>query len=236
MSGLKIEYLRVRNGTFEVTVPRLDVNPGQIVSLVGRSGSGKTTLLNAVAGFLTPLQGTVNFAGVDLTPLPPERRRMAMVFQKGALFPHLTVSQNVEYGLAIQRIAKPERQRQARDWLGKLDIEALHARYPDEISVGQAQRVGMARALAVRFPVLLLDEPFSALDPATRGALRRRLRELVTEAKVCALLVSHFIEDLQELADHAVCLSDGKVMWAGDPKGMDFADPKLRQALFGGLG
>ena len=94
----------------------------------------------------------------------------------------------------------------------------------------------MARALAVRFPVLLLDEPFSALDPATRGALRRRLRELVTEAKVCALLVSHFVEDLQELADHAVCLSEGKVMWAGDPKGMDFADPKLRQALFGGPG
>jgi ABC-type Fe3+/spermidine/putrescine transport system ATPase subunit len=233
MSTLKVEYLRARVGTFEVTMPRLDVAPGQIVCLVGKSGSGKTTLLNAIAGFLPTSAGSVAFGSEDLTPLAPEKRRMAMVFQKGALFPHLTVSQNVEYGLAVQRVAKAERERQAREWLDKLEIGELGARYPHEISVGQAQRVGIARALAVRFPVLLLDEPFSALDPSTRASLRLKLRQLVTESKTCALLVSHFPEDLKEIADHAVCLSDGKVMWAGDPKGMNFDDPKLRQLLFG---
>jgi putative spermidine/putrescine transport system ATP-binding protein len=233
MSGLRVEYLRARVGEFEVTVPRLDVAPGEIVCLLGRSGSGKTTFLNAVAGFLPALQGTIQFDGKDLTGLPPEQRRMAMVFQKGALFPHLTVSRNVEYGLAIQGVSKAERQRRAREWLEKLEIGELHARYPHEVSVGQAQRVGIARALAVRFPVLLLDEPFSALDPSTRGALRGKLRELVTESKACAVLVSHFAEDLEEISDQAVCLSAGKVMWAGDPKGMNFDDPKLRATLFG---
>lgn len=235
MSTLRVEYLRARVGRFEVTVPRLDLAPGTITCLLGRSGSGKTTLLNAMTGFITPAQGTVTFGESDLTPLLPEKRRMAMVFQRGALFPHLTVSENVEYGLALQKMAKPERRKQAKEWLERFEIGELHARYPHEVSVGQAQRVGIARALAVRFPVLLLDEPFSALDPSTRSSLRKKLRELVTESKTCTLLVSHFVEDLKDLADQAICLSEGKVMWAADPKSMNFEDPKLRQALFGDL-
>ncbi len=227
MSGLRVEYLRSRVGTFEVTVPRLDVAPGQICCLIGKSGSGKSTLLNTVAGFVDALQGTVSFNGEDLTGVPPEKRRMAMIFQKGALFPHLTVAGNVEYGLAVQKIAKPERREKAQRWLERLQIPELSGRYPHEISVGQAQRVGIARALAVGFPVLLLDEPFSALDTGTAGSLRKLLREVVTEAQVCALLVTHHIDDIKELADFAVSLSGGKVMWAGDPKVMD-----LSKALF----
>jgi putative spermidine/putrescine transport system ATP-binding protein len=233
MTGLRLEYLRAKLGEFEVTVPRLDVEPGQIVCLIGKSGAGKTTLLNAAAGFLPLAQGTVSFGGRDLTTSPPEKRRMAMVFQKGALFPHLTVSENVEYGLRLQRVPVAERRSQASAWLTRFEIGDLGARFPHEISVGQAQRVGIARALAVRFPVLLLDEPFSALDPSTRATLRRELRAAVTETKSCALLVTHFAEDLAELADQAVCLSAGKVLWAGDPKTMDLEDPRLRQALFG---
>ncbi len=235
MSALKVEYLRARVGGFEVTVPKLELEPGTITCLLGRSGSGKTTLLNAMTGFITPSQGTVTYGALDLTPLPPEKRRMAMVFQRGALFPHLTVSENVEYGLMIQKVSKTERRKQAKDWLERLEIGELSARYPHEVSVGQAQRVGIARALAVRFPVLLLDEPFSALDPSTRASLRQKLRDLVTESKTCTLLVSHFIEDLKELADQAISLSEGKVMWAADPRGMNLDDPKLRETLFGTL-
>jgi putative spermidine/putrescine transport system ATP-binding protein len=227
MIGLRAEYLRARVGGFEVTVPRLDVGPGQICCLIGKSGSGKTTLLNAVAGFIDLLQGTVSLNGADLTPLAPEKRRMAMVFQKGALFPHLTVAGNVEYGLAIQRVPKAERRQRALAWLERLEIGELHARYPNEISVGQAQRVGLARALAVNFPVLLLDEPFSALDPGTRGVVRKCVRDVVNETKACAVLVTHSVEDIRELGDQAICLSAGKVMWAGDPKAMD-----LSHALF----
>ncbi len=229
MSALKVENLRVRSGTFEVSLPRMEVRPGRIACLVGRSGAGKSTLLNTIAGFLKPFQGTVSLGSQDLTPLPAEKRKAAMVFQRGALFPHLTVLDNVAYGLKLQgKDLKP-----AMEWLEKLQIDELSARRPQDISVGQAQRVGLARALAVGFPILLLDEPFASLDPSTRAVLRRVLADAVREQNICTVLVTHFEEDLKELADEVFCLSEGKLLWAGDPKGMNFSDPKFRAALFG---
>jgi len=229
MSALKIENLRVRSGGFEASLPRLEVQPGRFACLVGKSGAGKTTLLNAIGGFLSPLQGTISLGTEELTPLPAEKRRAAMVFQRGALFPHLTVLENVAYGLRLQGRAAEE----ARPWLEKFQIAELASRKPHQISVGQAQRVGIARALAVNFPILLLDEPFASLDPATATALRRVLGETVRQRKICAVLVTHFEEDLKELADEVYCISAGKLLWAGDPKGLNFSDPSLRKSLFG---
>ncbi len=185
---------------------------------MGKSGSGKSTLLNAVAGFLPVQQGKILFGEKDLTPLPPEKRRIAQLFQRPALFPHLNVIQNVEFAPRLQGVAKAPRREAAQKWLERLGISELAEREIAQISEGQAQRVALARALAAGFPLLGLDEPFSALDVVTRESLRMLVRKLVTESQISALMVTHHPEDAVAIADRIVVLESGKVEWEGTPE------------------
>lgn len=225
MSELRLMHVEAKVGSFTVSLPELSVREGELVCLMGKSGSGKTTLLNAIAGFSPDANGSISWNGQPLAQLPPEKRRMAFVFQRAALFPHLTVLRNVEFGLSVQRIPSEARKVRAGEWLKRLGIADLAERFPNQISEGQSQRVSIARALAPGFPLLLLDEPFSALDVATRAQMRELLRELVKEAKIAAVMVTHHPEDALAIADKIVVLEEGKVIWSGKPR--DAQNPYL---------
>lgn len=207
--SLRIQNLEVTVGTFQVRIAELDVASGELICLMGRSGSGKSTLLSAISGF-TPCRGTIEINGVDVSNLPPERRRIALAFQRSALFTHLSVQGNVEFGLRIQGVSKEDAKVRAKAWLERLSIGDLADRRPSQISEGQAQRVALARALVVGFPVLLLDEPFSALDEETRATLREELRGLVRETSTSAILVTHFADDAA-VADSRYVVEQGVV-------------------------
>lgn len=210
MANLKVSNLTAVVGSFVLNIPSLEIGAGKIVAVMGESGSGKSTLLNCLAGFLPIRSGSVVVGDKELTGLPPEKRKMALVFQRPSLFPHLNVRENVEFALRLQGV--PERASRARTWLRRLNIGELEERRYDEISEGQAQRVSLARALASEFPVLLLDEPFSALDEKTRLDLRKTLREIVTESGVAALLVTHHPEDARAIADQIITLDRGGIV------------------------
>ncbi len=218
MKGLSVENLVVRRGSFVVTVDRLEVPSGQVVALVGKSGSGKSTVLECLGGFLPMERGSIIVDGRTLESQPPEKRRIALVFQRNALFPHLSVGGNVEFGLRVQGMEKKARQTLAREWLGKVGLQGMEDRPISAISEGQAQRVALARALAVGFPLLLLDEPFSALDADSRKSAGELLRNLVDETKVAALFVSHHREDVLQVADRVVMQDSGKLVWSGSVK------------------
>lgn len=216
---LEIRDLLVRCGSFCLTVPELVVSPGEIVTVFGPSGCGKTTLLNAIAGFVECERGTISLGPRRLEALPAEYRKTAMVFQRSALFSHLSLRENIEFGLKIQKVPRRVRQAEAESWLERIGLSGLGHRAYDQISEGQAQRVALARALAPGFPVLLLDEPFSALDDSTRGELRKLLKKFVEEKSVRAVLVTHQAEDARALSRRSLRLEGGRVMPGSDPSG-----------------
>jgi ABC-type Fe3+/spermidine/putrescine transport system ATPase subunit len=212
MTGLILDCLRIRRGAFVVETGRLEVAPGNILGVVGRSGSGKSTLLEAVAGFVPLEAGQISVKGVRVDTLPPEKRKTALVFQRSALLPHWTLEENLSLGLRINGTGRDARLSTAKEWLARVGLADFGGRFPHQISEGQAQRVALARALVVQFPVLLLDEPFSALDPETRAELRPLVARLVKETGVAALFVSHHRDDLDALADKVVAQTDGKIV------------------------
>ena len=197
------------------------VEPGELVALLGPSGSGKTTLLRIIGGLETPDAGRVFLDGVDATAQPAQRRRVGFVFQHYALFRHLTIFENVAFGLRVQpRATRPpeaEIRRQVHDLLQLVQLDGLASRYPSQLSGGQRQRVALARALAVRPKVLLLDEPFGALDAKVRKDLRRWLLRLHDELQVTSLFVTHDQEEALELADRVVIMNHGRVEQVGTP-------------------
>lgn len=209
---LELENIVVIKGDFRCELPEWKIGPGELALLIGKSGSGKTTLLNAIAGFNPLEQGTIRFDGRELQNLRPEKRRVAIAFQRAALFPHLSVFQNVEFGLKIQGLSASERRPRVESWLEKLGVSELADRLPHQISEGQSQRVALARAFITGFPVLLLDEPFSALDAELRVELGNVLRDLVNESRVCALMVTHHPEEMAKLADRKLVLDSGRVV------------------------
>lgn len=203
---LVIQNLKVRRGGFQLEVPHLSLAEGEILGVSGASGSGKSTLLEAVAGFLPVEQGDILIDGKNLLPLPPEKRRIAMVFQKSYLFSNLTVLENVAFSYRVKGMARKERELKAMQWLERLAVSSLAGRRIHEISGGQAQRVALARALATQFPVLLLDEPFSALDADLRADIRILVSRLVVEEKIACVLVSH---DPKDFPGRSVQVADG---------------------------
>jgi ABC-type Fe3+/spermidine/putrescine transport system ATPase subunit len=213
MSLVVSNFVAVRE-KFEVMLGSLEVSSGKILCLVGPSGSGKSTLLDALAGFV-PSRGSIVVNGQPVQTFPPERRRMGRVFQSGALFPHLTVRGNIEFGLKRQAFSPTAREEKVSYWLSRLGIEGLQKRYPHQLSGGQAQRVALARALIVDFPVLLLDEPFASLDLLLRRDLRGLVRELITETGVSAVLVTHEAQDITALSDQVAVLGEGRVIQRG---------------------
>ena len=197
----------------------LDVNDGELIALLGPSGSGKTTLLRVIAGLEVPQAGKIFFGNDDATAMPVQKRRIGFVFQNFALFKHLSVRDNVAYGLRVlprsERPSKAEIGRRVRDLLNAVQLPEMGDRYPHQLSGGQQQRVALARALAVEPRVLLLDEPFGALDANVRKELRRWLRELHRKTGYTTVFVTHDQEEALELADRVAILNLGRVEQIG---------------------
>jgi ABC-type Fe3+/spermidine/putrescine transport system ATPase subunit len=198
----------------------LAVDRGEVLALLGPSGSGKTTALRLIAGFETPNRGRIQVDGEDVTPLPPERRRFGMVFQHYALFPHLTVGENVAFGLASRKPApgREETARRVAEALTLVELPGYENRRPGEISGGQQQRVALARALAPEPRVLLLDEPLSNLDPTLRERTRRELRRAILRVGITTVLVTHEQEEAFHLGDRVAVLQGGVLHQVGKPE------------------
>jgi NitT/TauT family transport system ATP-binding protein len=182
----------------------LEVARGEFVCLLGPSGCGKSTLLNAVAGFSLPSAGSITVEGSPITEPGPDR---GMVFQEYALFPWMTVEQNIAFGLQIKKVAKPAIRARVDELLGLLNLQDFRKRYPKDLSGGMRQRVAIARVLAIDSPILLMDEPFGALDALTRRTLQDELLRLWLELKKTVLFVTHSIEEALYLADRTVVMT-----------------------------
>ena len=200
----------------------LEVQTGELVALLGPSGSGKTTLLRIIAGLEVPDGGTIHFHGEDATTRSVQDRRVGFVFQHYALFRHMTVFENIAFGLRVMqrrvRPSKPEIRQRVHRLLELVQLDWLADRYPAQLSGGQRQRVALARALAVEPKVLLLDEPFGALDAKVRQELRRWLRRLHGEINVTGVLVTHDQEEALEVADRVVVMNAGRIEQVGTPE------------------
>jgi sulfate transport system ATP-binding protein len=200
----------------------LHVNPGELVALLGPSGSGKTTLLRVIAGLETPTAGGVLFEGEDATTRHVRERRVGFVFQHYALFRHMTVFENVAFGLRVRprrmRPSRAEIHQRVSELLRLVQLEGFARRYPSQLSGGQRQRVALARALAVEPKVLLLDEPFGALDAKVRQELRRWLRRLHEEIHVTSVFVTHDQDEALEVADRVVVMNAGRIEQVGTPE------------------
>ncbi|MGE0005062.1 MAG: ABC transporter ATP-binding protein [Parvibaculaceae bacterium] len=189
----------------------LDVAPESYTVLLGPSGSGKTTLLSILGGFLRPSAGRVLIGGEDCTGMPPARRPTTTVFQDYALFPHMTVGGNVGFGLRMRGVARPERDRRARDVLALVGLAEAAAKKPHQLSGGQRQRVALARALVVEPSVLLLDEPLGALDLKLRRQMQDELKSIQKRVGTAFVHVTHDQEEAMALADHCVVMNHGRI-------------------------
>ena len=205
-------------GTPAVSDVSFQAPSGAITTLLGPSGAGKSTLLRLIAGLELPDSGSVRIEGVDCTHLPAQKRGIGVVFQSYALFKHMTVRQNIAFGLETRRQPRAEVEARVDEMLRLIQLEDLGKRYPGQLSGGQRQRVAFARALAIRPKLLLLDEPFGALDSRVRVELREWLHSLHSQTGVTTLLVTHDQEEALELSQHVVVLSEGRVAQAGPPE------------------
>ncbi|MFI5229717.1 MAG: ATP-binding cassette domain-containing protein [Gemmatimonadales bacterium] len=202
--------MSARNGAFELSNITFEIPQGGYGVVIGPAGAGKTTLLETIAGVVRATSGRVLLGGEDLTSAPPERRRIGIVYQHAYLFPHLTARRNVEYGAADSPVVD--------DLCERFGVDALAGRSVDSLSGGERQLVAIARALARRPEVLLLDEPFSALDPRTRNVARRILRTVYFERRFTVLQVTHDFAEAGLLGDVAIVLDKGRVVQTGDPE------------------
>jgi sulfate transport system ATP-binding protein len=196
----------------------IEVRDGSLTALLGPSGGGKSTLLRVIAGLEQPDAGRVLIAGEDATSTPPQRRNVGFVFQHYAAFKHMTVRKNVAFGLTIRKRPKDEIDGRVAELLKLVHLEGFADRYPSQLSGGQRQRMALARALAVQPRVLLLDEPFGALDATVRKELRTWLRRLHDEVHVTTVFVTHDQEEAMEVAEQIVVLNDGLIEQVGSPR------------------
>jgi sulfate transport system ATP-binding protein len=196
----------------------LEIPSGSLTALLGPSGSGKSTLLRVIAGLEAPDTGNVVIDDVDATGLPPQKRGIGFVFQHYAAFKHMTVFQNVAFGLSVRKRPKAEIEERVNELLGIVGLAGYAKRYPSQLSGGQRQRMALARALAVEPSVLLLDEPFGALDAKVRAELRSWLRRLHDEVHVTTVLVTHDQEEAMEVADLIAVMNEGRIEQVGAPR------------------
>ncbi|WP_447643744.1 sulfate/molybdate ABC transporter ATP-binding protein [Nocardioides zeae] len=212
----------------------VSIPTGRLTALLGPSGGGKSTLLRIVAGLEVADGGTVEIEGTDATALPPQRRNVGFVFQHYAAFKHMTVAKNVAFGLEIRKRPKAEVQAKMRELLELVHLEQFADRLPSQLSGGQRQRMALARALAVEPSVLLLDEPFGALDAKVRKELRDWLRRLHDEVHVTTVFVTHDQEEALEVADEIVVINSGRIEQVGSPD--DLYDAPANDFVMGFLG
>jgi ABC-type Fe3+/spermidine/putrescine transport system ATPase subunit len=210
-------------------VDRVDLTAadGELFTLLGPSGCGKTSLLRLLAGFYQPDAGTIRFGDRVVNGLPPYERRIGMVFQNYALWPHMTVADNISYGLRLRKLPPPEVQARLGEGLRKVNLTGFEARYPGQLSGGQQQRVALARALVLNPDILLLDEPLSNLDAKIRIQVRAEIRRLQQELRITTIYVTHDQEEALSLSDRVAVMRDGHVLQVGPPKEL-YERPRTR--------
>jgi sulfate transport system ATP-binding protein len=219
MTGIVVQDVAKHYGDFvAVDDVTLTVPDGSLTALLGPSGSGKSTLLRTIAGLESPDAGSVMIGGVDVTTTPARKREIGFVFQHYAAFKHMTVRDNVAFGLKIRKVEKERVSARVDELLSLVHLEAYGHRYPSQLSGGQRQRMALARALAVEPRVLLLDEPFGALDATVRKDLRAWLRRLHEEVHVTTILVTHDQEEAMEVAEQIVVMNHGTIEQVGSPR------------------
>jgi sulfate/thiosulfate transport system ATP-binding protein len=217
--SISIENVSKRFGDFvALDGVSLEVPTGSLVALLGPSGSGKSTLLRIIAGLEKPDSGAIRIADEDVSATSPQERGIGFVFQHYAAFKHMTVFENVAFGLRIRRRPRAEIKQRVHELLELVQLEGMAKRYPSQLSGGQRQRMGLARALAVDPKVLLLDEPFGALDAQVRKELRAWLRRLHDETHTTTLIVTHDQEEAMEVADRIALVNAGRIEQVGGPR------------------
>lgn len=218
IKGLSFKYKNSKEDTIKNF--NLDIEKGEVVSILGESGSGKSTVLRLVSGLETPTGGIIKIADNIIVNeslfILPEKRGIGMVFQDYALFPHMTVAKNIKFGL--KKISNKEKEKRLEEVLALVNLEKFRDRYPYELSGGQQQRVAIARSLAPKPSLLLLDEPFSNLDANLRCKIREELKSIINRAGITSIFVTHDKEDARAIADKVVVLSEGEIVQAGRVK------------------
>jgi putative spermidine/putrescine transport system ATP-binding protein len=213
LSGISKQFAE----TYAVKDFNLDIEKGEFVSFLGPSGCGKTTTLRMVAGFEIPTTGEITLDGRDITDIPPNQRNVGMIFQSYALFPNMTVTQNIGFGLRVRKLNKSEIDDRVQEMISLIHLEQHAHKYPYQLSGGQQQRVSLARALAIRPEVLLLDEPLSALDAKIRVSLRAEIRAIQRRLGITAIFVTHDQEEALSISDRIVVMNVGEMEQVGTP-------------------
>ena len=218
MAKVSIQGIRKQFGsTVAISDVSLEIAEGELMTFLGPSGCGKTTTLRVIAGFITPTRGRVSIGETDVTRLPVHKRNTGMVFQRYALFPHMTVAENVAFGLQMHKVPKADRASRIARVLDMVQMSALRERYPRQLSGGQQQRVAIARALAIEPAVFLLDEPLSNLDAKLRLEVREEIRALQQRLALTTIFVTHDQEEALAIADRMAIMHDGVVQQVGAP-------------------
>lgn len=220
MAFLTIEDLQVSYDK-DTTVLRdfsLEIEEGELISFLGPSGCGKTTTLKTIAGFLLPDKGRISVKGKDYTSLPPHKRNIGLVFQNYALFPHLTIYENIAFGLRMRKLSEESIKTKVMEALAMVNLPGTETRLPDQLSGGQQQRVGLARAMVINPDLLLLDEPLSNLDAKLRVQMRVEIKRLLQDSHVTTIYVTHDQEESLVLSDRIVIMNQGKIEQIGSPQ------------------
>lgn len=213
-----VQHLQKHFGSYEASKDiSFEIEKGRLIGLLGPSGGGKTTILRMLAGLEHPDLGEISFNGQRVNDLPPQKRGIGFVFQNYALFKHMTVFDNVAFGLTVQKAKKKEIQERVQELLELTGLSGLAKRYPNQLSGGQRQRVAFARALAPRPELLLLDEPFAAIDAKVRKELRSWLKEMIRRVGVTTIFVTHDQEEAMEVADEIMIINEGRLEQKGTP-------------------
>ncbi|PHY08015.1 MAG: polyamine ABC transporter ATP-binding protein [Alcaligenaceae bacterium] len=233
MSGLELNGVNVWLGEQHVLKNiDLSVAQGECVALLGPSGCGKTTTLRTIAGFIVPQEGSVSIAGKSTKNLPPNKRNVGLVFQDYALFPHMTVSENIGYGLRMRKIDGPTRSEQVEQALAMVQLLHMKDRMPSQLSGGQRQRIALARALVIQPDILLLDEPLGALDRKLRDQMQVELKQLQKKLGITTIIVTHDQEEALSLADRVAVMFDGQIEEIGKPVNLYETPSSLRVMEF----
>jgi ABC-type Fe3+/spermidine/putrescine transport system ATPase subunit len=228
MSIVLNQVTKIYGSQIVVNNVSLEIQPGELFVLLGASGSGKSTILRLIAGLMPLDGGRISLHGHDVTDLPPQKRNTGFVFQNYSLFRHMTIAQNIEFALSIRDVPVAERKKRVGELLDLIHLPGIEKRTPAQLSGGQQQRVALARALAHEPAVLLLDEPFGALDTKIRVQLRQNLREVQQRLKVTTILVTHDQEEAFELADRIGIIEQGQLLEVGVPDQL-YLHPKHRK-------
>ena len=227
MALLKLKEIKMqyKASDFLLDIPKLEIKENEFFGLIGESGCGKTSLLRTIGGLESLSQGQIILGEDDISKLKAEDRNMSMVFQESLLFPHMTIIDNVAFPLKIRGVSKSDRYEKAKTYLDKVGLKGFENRYPTQLSGGQQQRVSIARALIHEPQIILMDEPFSALDPELRDEMRHLVKDLQANLSLTVIFVTHQLDEAALLFDRVAMISEGKIVQEGSPSDI-YKEPK----------